>query len=211
MGSSQRAGCVVFVSPHPYVHLAQLGDSKRADNSECLSYSVGSEIGNRRPPPRTPALSRTRLGASYIMGPSGPLWHVRIKPTLWRRTWRPPWRFTRARRGLGEVVARAACGEFVLCAPGGTIDTSVCGGIGVRGSDRGLGADPFAPVYLGRRDRVASLASRPARLRYSTDTAHDRDPFRVREGELHRRSTRIPRTVPAGRGSWTGDVSCAHR
>lgn len=57
VGPPQRDGCVVFVSPHPCVHLAQMGDSKRADNSECLTYSVGPEIGNRRTPHCAPAHS----------------------------------------------------------------------------------------------------------------------------------------------------------
>ena len=206
-GSPQRDGCVVFVSPQTCVHLAQMGDSKRADNSDCLSYSVRSEIGNRRALQGAPALSPARRGQSYTLPEHHPpdITHCMTSYVA------PARADPRARGASDRSAARAAVGEFVLCAGGGTIDTSVCGGIGVRGSDRGLGADPFVLVYPGRRNRVASLASRPTRLRYSTDTAHDPSSLRVREGETPGNSLRIFHAGPGCRDTAGGNVSCAHR
>ena len=109
-GSPQRDGCVVFVSPQTCVHLAQMGDSKRADNSDCLSYSVGSEIGNRRALQGTPVLSSVRRGQSYISAgapPTGyhPLYDV-VRGAIARRSARP--------RGVGPVGGAFSCRRICL-------------------------------------------------------------------------------------------------
>lgn len=109
-GSPQRDGCVVFVSPQTCVHLAQMGDSKRADNSDCLSYSVGSEIGNRRALQGTPVLSSVRRGQSYISAGAPPTGH---HPLYDVRRGAFPCRPARP-RGIGPVAGECSCRRICL-------------------------------------------------------------------------------------------------